>query len=172
MRQNLLPTETNSADLDSATWKRTEFQQGTLYHVLLWLFIGVGLVVMVGPGIWMLLSSFKTRAEIMAVPMRLFPDKWMIENYLNAIRVTKFNQVFLNSIIITTAITIINVFTCTWGGYVFGKMKWRGRDFVFYLLLATMMIPGFLIIIPRYVLVAKLGMLNSYPSSLKRLGFS
>lgn len=136
-------------------WKATS-------TILLWVFIGVGLLFMVMPGLWMILSSFKTRAEIMAVPMRLFPDQWMLVNYANAIKFTKFYQVFLNSIVITTVITIVNVFTCTWGGYTFGKLKWPGRDLVFFFLLSTMMIPGFLIIIPRYVLVAKMGMLNSY----------
>jgi ABC-type glycerol-3-phosphate transport system permease component len=94
--------------------------------------------------------------------MQLLPETLRWENYARAIEATKFGQVFLNSLIITVSITVANVFTCTWGGYTFGKLRWPGRDFVFMLLLSTMMIPGFLTLIPRYVLVAKMGLLNSY----------
>ncbi|MCL4857988.1 MAG: carbohydrate ABC transporter permease [Caldilineaceae bacterium] len=128
----------------------------------LWAIIILGLIFMVTPGIWMVLASFKTRAEIQAVPMQFWPESLRFENYARAIEYTKFPRVFLNSLLVTVAITVANVFTCTWGGYTFGKLRWPGRDTVFLLLLTTMMIPGFLTLIPRYVLVAKLGLLNTY----------
>lgn len=128
----------------------------------LWAIIILGLIFMVTPGIWMVLASFKTRAEIQAVPMQFWPESLRFENYARAIEYTKFPRVFLNSLLVTVAITVANVFTCTWGGYTFGKLRWPGRDAVFMLLLTTMMIPGFLTLIPRYVLVAKLGLLNTY----------
>jgi multiple sugar transport system permease protein len=128
----------------------------------LWLIILIGLVLMVIPGVWMVLASFKSRTEITAVPMQFLPDKLLFSNYATAIEYTKFYDVFLNSLIITTSITIANIFTCTWGGYTFSKLRWPGRDTVFLLLLSTLMIPGFLTLIPRYILVAKLGMINTY----------
>jgi multiple sugar transport system permease protein len=131
-------------------------------QALLWAFIIAGLIIMVTPGIWMVMASFKTRAEIQAIPMQLFPDRFMLENYVRAIEYTKFPTVFINSLIITVSITLANVITSTWGGYTFGKLRWPGRDLVFMILLSTMMIPGFLTLIPRYVLVSKLDMLNSY----------
>ncbi len=131
-------------------------------QALLWLFILVGLVLMVLPGIWMLLSSFKTRAEIVEVPLHIFPHAWLWSNFAQAIDATKFTRVFGNSLIVTTSITVINMVTCTWGGYTFGKLRWPGRDRMFLLLLSTMMIPLFLTLIPRYVLVSRLHLLNSY----------
>jgi multiple sugar transport system permease protein len=128
----------------------------------MWFFIVVGLFIMVIPGVWMVLASFKTRAEIMEVPMRLLPNEFMLKNYTDAIKYTFFPRTLLNSLIVTIAVTLANIFTCTWGGYTFSKLRWPGRDTVFLILLATMMIPGFLTVIPRYILVAKLGMLNSY----------
>jgi multiple sugar transport system permease protein len=145
-----------------ATIQRRRALRRILQQTWLWLIILLGLIFMVTPGIWMVLASFKTRAEIQAVPMQLLPETLRWENYARAIDATKFGQVFLNSLIITVSITVANVFTCTWGGYTFGKLRWPGRDFVFMLLLSTMMIPGFLTLIPRYVLVAKMGLLNSY----------
>jgi multiple sugar transport system permease protein len=133
-----------------------------LGQAALWAFILAGLLFMVVPGVWMVLSSFKTRAEITAVPLALLPETFRWENYTRAIDQMKFTRVFTNSLIITTAVTLINLLTATWGGYTFGKLRWPGRDKVFVVLLTTLMIPGFLTIIPRYVLVSKLGMVNSY----------
>jgi multiple sugar transport system permease protein len=111
----------------------------------------------------MVLSSFKTRAEIVAVPIRLLPERWLWDNYVQAFDATKFPRVFGNSLIVVVSVTVIHVLTCTWGGYTFGKLRWPGRDKVFLLLLSTMMVPLFLTIIPRYVITSKLGLLNSYP---------
>ena len=131
-------------------------------QLFLWIVILLGLVFMVTPGVWMLLASFKTQAEISAIPLQFWPSQWRLSNYVETIEVMKFWRVFTNSVIITSCVTIANIFTCTWGGYTFGKLRWPGRDIVFMILLSTMMIPGFLTLIPRYVLVAKMGMLNSY----------
>ncbi len=146
----------------TAAIRRRRAVRTFLRQTWLWAIIILGLIFMITPGIWMVLASFKTRAEIQAVPMQLLPETLRFENYARAIEYTKFPQVFLNSLIITVAITVANVLTCTWGGYTFGKLRWPGRDLVFMLLLSTMMIPGFLTLIPRYVLVAKLGLLNTY----------
>ena len=133
-----------------------------LGQAALWAFILAGLLFMVVPGVWMVLSSFKTRAEITAVPLTLLPEAFRWDNYARAIDQMKFTRVFVNSLIVTTAVTLINLLTATWGGYTFGKLRWPGRDKVFLLLLTTLMIPGFLTLIPRYVLVSKLGMVNTY----------
>jgi len=131
-------------------------------QLFLWVVILAGLIFMITPGIWMILASFKTQSEISAIPLRFFPEVWRVSNFAEAMTAMKFWYVFRNSLLITGAITIANVFTCTWGGYTFGKLRWPGRDAVFMILLSTMMIPGFLTLIPRYVLVAKMGLLNSY----------
>ncbi len=143
-------------------WRRRTTARHVLGQTLLWSFIGFGIFLTVLPAVWMLMSSFKNMAEISAVPMTLLPDHLRIENYQKAIQLTRFPRVFTNSLIVTISITVANVFLCTWGGYTFSKLRWPGRDTVFLLILATMMIPSFLTLVPRYVLTAKLGMLNSY----------
>lgn len=149
-----------------AALRRRVAARAALAQVALWSFILIGLAFMVVPGIWMVLSSFKTRAEIVAVPLQLLPQSLLWENYEQAIRWTRFERVFTNSLIVTASITIINIITCTWGGYTFSKLRWPGRDRVFLLLLSTMMIPGFLTLIPRYVLTSGLGMINTYPGMI------
>ncbi|MCB0064356.1 MAG: carbohydrate ABC transporter permease [Caldilineaceae bacterium] len=163
---------TTSTSAPTATEKLTLAQRSTgaqrralrwlTGQLVLWTIILAGLIFMITPAVWMVLASFKTQAEISAIPLRFWPEIWRFSNYPEAMSAMKFWYVFGNSLLITGAITIANVFTCTWGGYTFGKLRWPRRDAVFMLLLSTMMIPGFLTLIPRYVLVAKLGLLNSY----------
>jgi multiple sugar transport system permease protein len=153
-------------DDDQAALRRRESTRSLVAQSALWAFILLGLLLTVLPGVWMILSSFKTRAEIVAVPLQLLPHSLIWENYNQAIIWMRFERVFFNSLLITAAITVANVFTCTWGGYTFGKLRWPGRDRVFLVLLSTMMIPGFLTLIPRYVLTSQLGMLNTYPGMI------
>lgn len=157
------PTSTEKLTL---TRRSTSAQRRALRwftgQLFLWAIILAGLIFMITPAVWMVLASFKTQSEISAIPLRFWPEVWRFSNYPEAMSAMKFWHVFGNSLLITISITVANVFTCTWGGYTFGKLRWPGRDFVFMLLLSTMMIPGFLTLIPRYVLVAKLGLLNSY----------
>ncbi|MCB0108330.1 MAG: carbohydrate ABC transporter permease [Caldilineaceae bacterium] len=145
-----------------ASVQRRRLVRWFMGQLFLWTIILAGLIFMITPGIWMILASFKTQSEISAIPLRFFPEVWRVSNYPEAAAAMKFWAVFRNSLLITGAITVANVFTCTWGGYTFGKLRWPGRDVVFMLLLSTMMIPGFLTLIRRYVLVAKMGLLNSY----------
>jgi len=128
----------------------------------LWVFIIVGMIFMLIPGIWMFLSSFKTLTEVSAVPLRLLPERLVWQNYAVAIKTTLFPRALLNSIIVTSVITFANVVTGTWGGYAFGKLRWPGRDIVFSLLLSTIMIPAFLTVIPRYLLMNWMNLINTY----------
>lgn len=129
---------------------------------LLWAIVLGGLVVTVLPGLWMVLASFKTRAEIQAIPLQFFPETLHLDNYVKAIELTQFPRALLASLLTTSLITVLHVIASTWGGYVFGKLRWPGRDKVFVLLLTTMMIPEFLTLVPRYVLVSRLGLINNY----------
>jgi multiple sugar transport system permease protein len=131
-------------------------------QVLIWIFVGGGLVIMVIPALWMVLSSFKSLAEIYQVPMRLLPQRWMWENYVEAIETTHMWRAYRNSTVLAVTQTLVVILTSTWGGYVFAKLEWPGREKVLMLLLSTMMIPGFLTLIPRFVLVIKMGMMNSF----------
>lgn len=156
------PVERYAVNTQLKALQRRRMARRVVGQLALWIIIIIGLLIMVMPGIWMVMASFKTRAEIQAVPMQLLPEMFRLENYQKAIEFTNFWRVFANSLLITVSITVANIFTCTWGGYTFGKLRWPGRDAIFLLILATMMIPGFLTLIPRYVLVSKLGLLNSY----------
>lgn len=142
--------------------QRRRILRRLLTETVLWAFIIAGMIFMLLPGIWMILSSFKTLTEISQVPLRLLPERLLWQNYAKAIEFTQFPRVLLNSLIVTSAITVANVVTGTWGGYTFGKLRWPGRDTVFVFLLSTLMIPAFLTVIPRYLLVNWMDMINTY----------
>lgn len=130
--------------------------------ILMWIFVGAGVILMVTPCVWMALSSLKTRAEVFSIPLTLFPAVLQWDNYVNVAGQMRFVRVFGNSMIVATALTAINVLSGTWGGYTFGKLRWPGRDKVFVFLLSTMMIPGFVLVLPRYLIIAQAGLINTY----------
>ena len=142
--------------------QRRRRMHGLFTGTVLWAFVIAGMIFMLLPGVWMILSSFKTVLEITAVPLRLLPERFLWQNYAKAMEYTQFPRALLNSLIVTSAITVANVLTGTWGGYTFGKLRWPGRDTVFMVLLSTLMVPAFLTVIPRYLLVNWMGMINTY----------
>lgn len=149
-----------SNPLTSIRWKYT------IIRAFLWSLIILWLLLTLTPALWMVFSSFKTLAEIRAVPISFFPQTLILDNYIKVIEYINFPRVLMNSVIITVGITLANILTCTWGGYVFGKLRWRARETVFLVLLGASMIPDFLILIPRYIITVKLGLLNTYAGAI------
>jgi multiple sugar transport system permease protein len=133
-----------------------------LTQAVIWLVLGIGMFLTLIPTAWMVFSSFKTLAEVQAIPFKMLPNQWLWENYTHVLRVTHMDRAFINSLILATTAAVVIVLTSSWGGYVFSKLEWPGRDKVLWLLISTMMIPGFLTLIPRYVVVIKLGLVNSF----------
>jgi ABC-type glycerol-3-phosphate transport system permease component len=134
------------------TWKRTG----------LYLFLGSTSFVMVAPFIWVFLTSFKRSADIVTETPRLLPLVWTLENYLKLPRVAPFVRFFLNSIIVSGVSTFLVALGSAACGYVFAKYRFRGRDFLFFLVISTILIPLQTYIVPLYLLTWKLGWINSY----------
>ncbi|CAA9529934.1 MAG: ABC transporter, permease protein 2 (cluster 1, maltose/g3p/polyamine/iron) [uncultured Thermomicrobiales bacterium] len=139
-------------------WRRT----GERY--LLWLFLGLGSVIMVGPFYWTLVTSFKERRELLAYPPTWWPEVFTGVHWraLNDLTVGSFPLFFRNSLFLTFTITAITLLTSSMAGYVFAKIEFRGRDRLFWVVLAMMMIPFTVTLIPSYALMADLGWINSY----------
>jgi len=114
------------------------------------------------PFLWMLLSSFKTTTEIIKIPPSFFPKKFTINSYKMIFERLDFLRYFLNSVLIAGAITVFSMFASSIAGFVFSKFKFRGKELIFVVFLAGMMIPFAVVVIPMYLLVAKMNLLNSY----------
>lgn len=114
------------------------------------------------PFVWMLLTSLKPSREVLMMPPKWFPSVIMWENYVDAYCAAPFAVYFFNSAIVSLAITAGELVTTILAAYAFSQMDFKGRDALFMLLVATMMVPGEILIIPNYVTLADLGWINTY----------
>ncbi|MEE9307682.1 MAG: carbohydrate ABC transporter permease, partial [Spirochaetia bacterium] len=135
-------------------------------------------IVFVFPFFWMVLSSFKINRDILAVPLRFFPPEWNWTSYIRVFTAYpdfNFPRYILNSFIVTILAVLLCLFFSATSGYGFAKYKFKGNNFLFTLVLATIMIPFQAIVVPLFILVRQMGMQNSYvgliiPESLTAFG--
>lgn len=135
--------------------KRT---QKTIITILLTL----GSILILSPVWWMFATSLKDMQEVMQSPPTFWPKSWHWGNYIETWKAAPFSRYALNTIFITFFVVIGNVLANTFIAYGFSKIRFKGREFLFALVLATMMIPGFVTMIPQYVMFSKLHWLNTY----------
>ena len=129
---------------------------------LLYFFWTAGAICVAWPTIWMFLCMFKTTEEIMAVPLTFFPRTLNVENFQELFSICPYFRSYLNSVIVTGLRTSLVLFIASLLGYIFAKFEFPGRNIIFLLILATLMVPIQMKIIPLYLMVKKLGWLNTY----------
>lgn len=122
-----------------------------------------GLVVLVGPFLWMLLGSFRPDRELKAVPPAWLPQDPTLDNYRTLFTELDFPTYFLNTAVVALAVTAGNLAFCSMLGYALAKLDFPGRRVIFALVLGTLMIPGVVTFVPLFVLVSNLGLVNTYP---------
>ena len=121
-----------------------------------------GAIVMVTPFLWMIDASLMTSQEIITQPPVLLPAEPQFQNYPELLEVLPFPRLYLNSIIITGATVLGVLFTSSIAGFAFAKYQFPGKELLFYLILATMMIPFFITLIPVFYIIRQLGWVNSF----------
>lgn len=127
-----------------------------MLHVLL---VAIGLS-MVIPFVWMVLTSLKPAAEVDATTW--IPSQLMWENYPKVFESIQFMRFYWNSLFVAAWVTFLQVLTSAMAAFAFSRIQWKGRDSVFLLYLATMMLPGIVLMIPNYRIMIELGMVDSY----------
>ncbi len=130
--------------------------------IILTVILAIGAVVMLLPFIYMLSTSLKSTGEVFAIPLQWLPEVFRWDNYSTALQEHPIAHYFRNSLIVGVAVTALNLLTCSLAGYSFAKFTYRGRDLLFGVVLATMMIPLASMIIPLYLVVRDLGWIDSY----------
>lgn len=118
-------------------------------------------VVMVFPFVWTLSSSLKDLSQIFQVPPSLFPDPWVWENYPRSLSALPFGKAYWNSFLVAVVAVAAQVLTASMAGYAFGKLQFPGHRVVFGLFLATMMVPGQVTMIPLFLMMRELRLLNT-----------
>jgi multiple sugar transport system permease protein len=113
------------------------------------------------PFLLMLSSAFKSSAEILRIPPTLLPEHPSLDAFRTVLTDAPFFRWFANSLLVSTTITIIVLFTCSLAGYIFAKFEFPGRNVIFVMMLATMMVPFPVLLIPTYLIVNELNLINS-----------
>lgn len=115
------------------------------------------------PFLWALSSSFKTLEEIVSGSIRFIPEHFTLDNYKQIfIEQELFPRWFMNSVIIAVTVTILNLIFNSMAGYALARLHFRGKQTIFMIILAVLMIPAQVTMIPNYLILKQLGWLNSY----------
>lgn len=122
------------------------------------------------PFVWMVLASFKPLEEVEQI--NPLPTVWHPENYARVFEQIPFARYYFNSVFIAAWVTLLQCLTSAMAAYAFARLRWRGRDVVFRLYLATLMIPGVVTMIPNYTLMVWLHLLDSYIGLIVPAAFS
>jgi len=150
-----------------------------LRHLLLHGVLAAAAVLVLLPLAWMLGSSFKSQGEIFKPPQALaephggsgtlrvigdviWPDEPTLTNYKRLFRELPLGRATANTVFVSTSSTLLSLFFCSLGGFAFAKYRFPGRDKLFMILLGSMMIPGYMLFVPRFALMDKLGWFDTY----------
>jgi len=129
--------------------------------ILVYLVLAIGAVIMVFPFFWMIVSSLKTAAEVNTTPPTFWPSRLVFENYVYAFTKAPFVTYFINSVIVTGCCVACTLFTTILASFAFSRLRFPGRDILFSLLLAMMMIPFEMLIITNYTTVVHMGLIDT-----------
>jgi multiple sugar transport system permease protein len=130
--------------------------------ILLHLVLIIGSIVMLVPFLWMVLTAFKTISESTQMnPFVMFPSEWRLDAFESVMTKMSFGRLYWNTLVLMLGRVFFAVITATLAGYAFGRLEFRGRNLMFSLVIFQMMVPVQIFIIPQYLIVSGLGMLNT-----------
>lgn len=140
-------------------FKMKRFSMTTFF---IYLFLAIAIFTMLIPYYWMLITSIKPQEEIQTYPPKFYVQNPTLEPYRDLFRLVPMGRYLLNTLFMCVSVVIFKVLACSLAGYAFAKHKFWGRDFIFMLFLASLMIPWQVNIIPGFIIVKNLGWLNTF----------
>ncbi|NLY52651.1 MAG: carbohydrate ABC transporter permease [Firmicutes bacterium] len=132
--------------------------------ILAYLILTLGAATMVLPFLWMVSTSLKSLSEVFVFPPTFFGERIVWQNYLRISERYPFGQFFLNSIKISAVVVFFQVFTSSMAGFAFARLKFPGRESLFALYLATLMVPFHVTLVPTFVLMRFFGWIDTHYS--------
>lgn len=126
------------------------------------LFLIIVLLLVLVPFYWMIATSLKSEAEVAMTPSTLYPHSIHLENYLKALQVAPFLRYFLNTVIVAVAVVLISAVISILAAFAYARLDFPGKDALFFVTLATMMIPQEMLIITNFKTIADWGWMNTY----------
>lgn len=129
---------------------------------LIYVFLSVGALLFIVPFYWMVVTSLKPAVEAVKFPPTWIPMAPRPENYVDALKAAPFGRYFLNTLFIAIITTLGVIITSSLAAYAFARMQFKGRDVIFLLFLAMMMVPMPVYIIPGYLILASFGWIDTF----------
>jgi multiple sugar transport system permease protein len=143
-------------------WPRKLWANGGWVKTLIVIFLSLFAAAMVYPFLWLVFGAFKTNVDIVTQPIQLMPRQWTTEGISMVWNTSGLPRAYANSLFISGLVVCSTLLTSSLGGYTFARLQFPGRDLVFYFILATTMVPFVTLLIPLYLVMLDLKLLNSY----------
>ncbi|PLS01916.1 carbohydrate ABC transporter permease [Neobacillus cucumis] len=161
MANNVVTTlEKNAIPVIEAKVKKKVKPSQIILHIIL----TFGAIIMIFPFLWTVSSSLKDISQIFLVPPAWLPNPIKWSNYIDSLTAMPFGLAYWNSFYITAVVVLSTLLTASMAAYAFAKIEFKGANFLFILFLATMMIPKQVTMIPLYIIMGKIGWLDSHLS--------
>ena len=132
-----------------------------LSTTLTYIVLILGSVIMIFPFVWMILTSFKTQAESMAIPPQIFPAAWQVSNFSTALASLPFVNLYVNTGLLIVFRVLCAVIFSSMAGYAFAKLQFPCKNLLFGIVLVQMMLPSQIFITPQYLMLAHMGLTNT-----------
>lgn len=142
--------------------RRTVLLRRTLGQAALYLLVAAVSVLFLFPWLWLISTSLKSPEQIIAVPPQLLPNPVMWINYYYGVTFVDFPRYMLNTLIIATSVMLARIVSCTLVAYALSIVDWPGKRILFALVLATMMLPSQVTLIPLFIIYSRLGWVNTF----------
>lgn len=156
--------------------KRRKFRREIVGKLAAYIVLSIGAIAMIGPFLWMVTTSLKEPGQVFSFQKNWWeewiPTSFVWENYIKPWSVVPFARFYFNSIFIAVAVTAAQVGTSAMAAYAFARLKFPGRDKIFFGYLATMMVPGAVTMIPVFILLRYLGWVDSYKALILPAAFT
>lgn len=156
---------TNAKDVEVAFYTRQRISKSwsmILGQFLLYAVLIMGAIVMLFPFLWMVLLSLQSIEQFETYPPTIVPNPWMFSNYPEALTTFPFLRYLRNTAVITFSSLLGTILSSTLVAYAFARLRWPGRDIMFVIMLATMMLPNQVKLIPVYIIWRSLGAIDTY----------
>jgi multiple sugar transport system permease protein len=161
------PESVGTAHPEGAAVRRRPGAEALLRHLpraVLYLLLTVGAAAMLFPFLWMVSTSLKADLELFVTPPRLIPSPFQPENYARVAEAFPLGRFAVNSAVVSVVSTALQLVTSAMGAYAFARLRFRGRDALFLVYLATLMVPLQVTIVPLFIEMRLLGLVNTYPA--------
>lgn len=132
-----------------------------LRRLPVWILVAILMVVVLYPQVWMVLGSFKTQSEFLSNPALSLPETWNFDNYVTALTNGNVARNWLNSVMVTIPSVVLIVFIGVAAGYALEVMIWKGRNGVLLFILAGIMVPGQMILVPLFIAYFRIGITDT-----------